>query len=285
MTQLIKRDCKLAFGLYEITVGVVIIAHIPGDPVKTVQYISGIMHTLHFVALFLWVGDGDFFLSIFSSAASQAPGQKFRTVVRIKQTGKISVNESPKWTRNEFYLKCCFWNKIHVSRSKTLALNFRLTWKNVRPVNCGCKLESELARGPFILNNLSDIVAYISNYTVFCGEVITHPCPNFNGGLTKSSLELEHRVWLNDYIPLFTWVYSLIHAFQEGLGRSLTLEVESCFARSHQPRRIFWSVLLVFLCRLEQNIEAVLTIAAAAVVVVVADVVAVVAVIVVDAVY
>ena len=41
---------------------------------------------------------------------------------------------------------------------------------------------------------LTEIRAWISDYTNgFMWDVITHPCPNFNGALSKPSLELGVR--------------------------------------------------------------------------------------------
>ena len=63
---------------------------------------------------------------------------------------------------------------------------------------------------------LSRIKAWISNYIPsFVWDVITHPCPNFNGSLAKLPLKLGHGWVITSHT--FIWMSLHIHALISAL--------------------------------------------------------------------
>ena len=63
---------------------------------------------------------------------------------------------------------------------------------------------------------ITDIMTWISSYIHnFLRGVITNACPHVNVGSAKPLFKV--RTWINNYIPLFIWMFLLIHAINSML--------------------------------------------------------------------
>ena len=76
-----------------------------------------------------------------------------------------------------------------------------------------CFMSSSIRQTPSVhFANIDSLSLYTAKhlYPEFMWDIITHPCLDFNSGLTKPSLKIGHGWVISSHC--FTWMWLLIHA-------------------------------------------------------------------------